>query len=310
MFYILDKKYINWLDKLGEIIVYLFIFSIFIDTKWGLKVGYVLQGLSVLKIIFDYKNIKIKGKEIYLTFIFILIVGILFNYIISSQYTGIYEFSVTNIKFINGLMLLLFIKNKKSMDNIFYSFLVGGLVLSLGIVFNLSFIKLDIIHQRSILLLPTSFVLIYFLESLKKYFFYKENVNKIFLFFCFISILVFFKGIVVSMSRMAFLSIVGILGLYFLYSLIELRKIWKTFIIIGILGLSVGYFSYTKVNENYIKRVSTSFNTKDNLSNVYRIIMWEGSTKAFLSSPLIGVGFPTEKTGPFNREAAKENIEG
>ena len=45
----------------GEIIIYLFVFSMFIDSKLTMKIGYVLQGLSLIKIGLDYKNIKLKG---------------------------------------------------------------------------------------------------------------------------------------------------------------------------------------------------------------------------------------------------------
>lgn len=309
MIYTVNKKYINWIDKLGEISLYLFIISLFIDTKLGLKVGYVLQGAAILKIIFDFKNIEIKGKNIYISFIFIFLIGSIFN-LISSGYLGVYEFMSQNLSFLYGVILLLFIKNKKNMINIFYALLLGGTILSSGTIFNLKFIKLDIIHIRVMLLLATIFIMIYWLELLKKIIFYKKNENKFIFLLSSLIIPLFFKAIETSMSRMAFVTIVGIIIIYFFYSLIELRKFWKIFLLVGFLGVSMGYFLYPKINNSYKNKISTSFNTKNNYSNIWRIIMWEGSIKAFKSSPIIGVGSLFEKKLPFNKEAAKENMVG
>ena len=85
-------------NLIGEIIIYLFVFSVFIDSKLTMKIGYVLQGISLIKIGLDYKNIKLKGKEIYLTFIVILIIGIVFNFI-STNGDGVNKFIDRNLKF-------------------------------------------------------------------------------------------------------------------------------------------------------------------------------------------------------------------
>ena len=107
------RKTIEKINFIGEIIIYLFVFSMFIDSKLTMKIGYALQGISLIKIVLDYKNIKLKGKEIYITFIIILIIGSIFNFF-SSNADGVKQFMERNLIFINGVMLILFIDNEKN----------------------------------------------------------------------------------------------------------------------------------------------------------------------------------------------------
>ncbi|MGL5050476.1 MAG: hypothetical protein ACRC6E_07580, partial [Fusobacteriaceae bacterium] len=59
------KRYLN---LGGEISIYLFILTLFLSRGINLKVGYLVQVFFVLKLIFDRKNINLKGKEIYKLF--------------------------------------------------------------------------------------------------------------------------------------------------------------------------------------------------------------------------------------------------
>lgn len=140
----------------------------FIDSKLTMKIGYVLQGLSLIKIGLDYKNIKLKGKEIYLTFIIILIIGIIFNFI-STNGDGVNKFMDRNLKFFNGIMLILFIDNWKKLKNLLYIIIVGSLLLSFDIINNSKYVKLDFIRKRGILTVATGFTISYWLEILKNY---------------------------------------------------------------------------------------------------------------------------------------------
>ena len=160
-------------NLIGEIIIYLFVFSVFIDSKLTMKIGYVLQGISLIKIGLDYKNIKLKGKEIYLTFIVILIIGIVFNFI-STNGDGVNKFIDRNLKFFNGIILILFIDNWKKLKNLVYIIITGSILLSFDIINNSKYVKLDFIRKRGILTVATGFTIAYWLEILKNY---KEKKN-------------------------------------------------------------------------------------------------------------------------------------
>lgn len=286
----------------GEIIIYLFVFSMFIDSKLTMKIGYILQGLSLIKIGLDYKNIKLKGKEIYLTFIIILIIGIIFNFL-STNGDGVNKFIDRNLKFFNGIMLILFIDNWKKLKNLLYIIVVGSLLLSFDIINNSKYIKLDFIRKRGILTVATGFTISYWLEILKNY---KNKKKWGEIIICFSINLYLLKGIGYSDSRMGFLVIIGTVGMYLLYIIWKSKFDLKKIGVIFLSGCIISSLFYVVTPSQFKREIKTSFQTKNNFSNEARLIMWQGSLDAFYSSPIIGVGSAVSDTQPFVIKAAEK----
>lgn len=290
-----DKsKVVKWIDFLGEYIVYLFVFVIFIDSKLNLKTRYILEGIAILKLIYDRKNIKIGEKNIYITYIIILILGIVFNFF-SSNSNGIDKFISRNIKFISGLIIVFFIDSRKKINILNNIILIGTFILTIGMWRQFSYIKLDFIHQRGILLLGTTYSLIYFLEQLKRV---KKDKNSIKILLLGLLSFINIYGISLSDSRMGFLVLIGIIGLYVIYNLF-FNISFKKIIVSILLGVSSCVIFY-QISPGWFKsELKTSFELKNNFSNEARLIMWEGSWNAFKSSPLIGVGSSVYDTEPY-----------
>ena len=286
----------------GEIMIYLFVFSMFIDSKLTMKIGYILQGLSLIKIGLDYKNIKLKGKEIYLTFIIILIIGIIFNFL-STNGDGVNKFIDRNLKFFNGIMLILFIDNWKKLKNLLYIIVVGSLLLSFDIINNSKYIKLDFIRKRGILTVATGFTISYWLEILKNY---KNKKKWGEIIICFFINLYLLKGVGYSDSRMGFLVIIGTVGIYLLYIIWKLKFDFKKIVGIFLAGCIISSLFYVVAPPQFKSKIKTSFQTKNNFSNEARLIMWQGSLDAFYSSPIIGVGSAVSDTQPFVIKAAEK----
>ena len=299
-----NERILKKINLFGEFAVYLFIFFAFINSKMTYKIGYILQGLTVIKIFLDWNGIKerlAKGKKIYLTFIIILIIGMLFNYF-SSISDGVETFRKRNTPFIWGVIILLFIDNQEKLKKAAAIIFLGLLVLSIGVIKNLSIIKLDLIRQRGILTLASSYSMIYLLESLQKF---KEKNKLTILIVCLITILGLL-GIEYSDSRMGFLVIIGVLGMYLLYTLLKNFNIKKLIICSLVFFIGIGGF-YQAMSPAFKHEIKTSFQTKNNFSNEARIIMWQGSWKAFCTHPIIGVGSDVPDTRPYIMKAAEES---
>lgn len=293
------EKIVKYIDFLGEYVAYFYVFAIFIESKLNLKIRYILEGLFILKIFLDYKNIKIKGKKIYYTYIIILILGVIFNFISSTnKIKAIDVFVGRNIRFYHGLMILFFINSQEKLIKMTKVILFGTFILGLGIWQKYDYIKLDIIRLREVIVLGSSYTIIYFFENLKKF---KENNWNKNIYFSLISSILGLIGIAYSDSRMGFLVIVGIIVLYIIYNLIQKFSIKKMMISI-LIGLS-GIFIFYELSPDWFKNeVKTSFETKHNFSNEARLIMWEGCWNAFKSSPIFGVGSNIEDTAVFVKE--------
>ena len=298
------EKILEKINLLGEFAVYLFIFFIFINSKMTYKIGYILEGLTVIKIFLDWNDIKeklAKGKKIYLTFVIILIIGMLFNYF-SSVSDGVETFRKRNIPFIWGIIILLFIDNQEKLKKAAAIIFLGLLVLSIGVIKNFSIIKLDLIRQRGVLTLASSYSMIYLLESLQKF---KEK-NKLEILIVSIISILGLLGIEYSDSRMGFLVIIGVLGVYLLYILFKNFNIKKLIICSLVFFIGIGGF-YQAMSPAFKHEIKTSFQTKNNFSNEARIIMWQGSWKAFCTHPIIGVGSDVPDTQPYILKAAEES---
>lgn len=295
------RKTIEKINFIGEIIIYLFVFSMFIDSKLTMKIGYALQGISLIKIVLDYKNIKLKGKEIYITFIIILIIGSIFNFF-SSNADGVKQFMERNLIFINGVMLILFIDNEKKLKTLVYIIIVGSILLSFGIINNLKFVKLDVIRKRAILTVATGFMIPCWLEKLKNY---KEKKKYVEAIIYFIVIIYLLKGIGYSDSRMGFLVIIGTVGLYLIYSVWKVKLNFKKLGTVFLASCITISLFYAVMPLNFKREIRTSFQTKNNFSNEARLVMWRGSIDAFCYSPIIGVGSSVSDTKPFITNAAR-----
>lgn len=301
------EKIIKGIDFLGEYVAYFYVFAIFIASKLNLKTRYILEGLFFLKIFLDYKNIKIKGKKIYFTYIAILIIGIIFNYIASNnKEEAISVFIGRNIRFYHGLMILVFINSKEKLMKMTKVILLGTFILGLGVWQKYSYVKLDYHRLRGIIVMGTTYSMIYFIEKLKKY---KEKVDVKDIIFSFISTIIGLVGIAFSGSRMGFLVIVGVIILYIIYNLIQKFSLKK--MIVSILIGVISTFMFYEISPTWFKNeVRTSFETKHNFSNEARLIMWEGCWNAFKSSPIFGVGSLTSDVGPFVKKVGENTTRG
>jgi len=306
------EKAIKLLDFLGFIFVCILVFFMFIDEKLVMKTRYVLQGLCVLKLIFDRKSIRIHGKQIYYCFLLILIVGICFN-LISANMRSAHTFASENLKFHDGLMFMLFINNKKRIQYLIYVLTVASLIMASRIIFSeqfvqykLRFIKHTYIRLRGIITLVLSFFFIYWLEMLKGI--KKTQWLKEFIYFFIVMYL--FIALGYSDSRMGFLSISFSLITYIIYSFVKIfRKtieMKKLLLILLSVAISFG-ISYQLMPESFKREIRTSFKTKGNHSNEARLIMWEGAKRAFLSAPITGVGNTYGNMQPFIEKAAVES---
>lgn len=298
------EKILEKIDLFGELAVYLFIFFVFINSKMTYKIGYVLEGLAIIKIFYDWDEVKLrlsKGKKIYLTFLLILALGMIFNYF-SSVSDGVETFRKRNIPFMWGVIILLFIDNQEKLKKTAIVIFLGLLTLSTGVIKHLSFIKLDIIRQRGILTLASSYSMIYLLEILQKF----REKNKLEILSVFLITILGLLGIEYSDSRMGFLVVVGVLGLYLLYALFKNFNIKKLIVCALIFFIGGGGF-YQAMSPAFKHEIKTSFQTRNNFSNEARIIMWEGSWKAFCTHPIIGVGSDVPDTQPYILKAAEES---
>ena len=301
------KEYIiNKINFLGEYLVYIYILAIFIESKLNLKIRYILEGFAILKILLDYKDIKIKGKEIYKTFLLILVVGIIFNYF-ASQSDGVEKFISRNIRFYHGLLVMIFINSQKKLEKVSNIIILGTALLGFGIFKNLDYVKLDIFRQRGIIVLGVAYCIIYFVETLKN----EINIKKISYktFFIGVATILGSLGVIFSDSRMGFLVVIFVIIGYIAYNLLNKFSL-KKLVISFIIGISSILMFYEISPQWFQREVKTSFETKNNFSNEARIIMWQGCIEAFKKSPIIGVGSSLDDTGVYTMKAGIETKRG
>ena len=70
------------LNQFGEFVSYLYIISVFLNSKLNMKIGYILLGLGILKLIFFRKEIKNINKNIYGMFVLLFLIGIITNLLV------------------------------------------------------------------------------------------------------------------------------------------------------------------------------------------------------------------------------------
>ena len=120
-----NKKKIN---ILGEFVSYFYIISLFLDSKLNMKIGYILLGLGVLKIIFFKDEIKKINKKVYGMFLVIFIIGIITNFF-ASKTDGINTFINENSKFVFNVIAFIF-RKKERIDCIIN---IGIIIFCIGI---------------------------------------------------------------------------------------------------------------------------------------------------------------------------------
>lgn len=285
----------NYIELIGEYSSYMYILSIFLNSKLNMKLGYVILGLAILNIIFFPKKILKVNKKVYGVFLIIFVLGIIWNYF-GSNGSGIEKFIKENEKFLYGvaLMILLNLKNK---DKISASIFLGTNILSFGyLYYNFSWLlDNDITRQRGILFLGSIYLLIYSFEKI-----IENRKNILFLLTLIFPILALIK----SNSRMAGIAIIIILFLYGIYKILKDKKNIKIIFVIFL-----GFFLLSRyIPQNYIKQLETSFHLKNNLSNEDRIVMWKAGIHIFKENIILGVGNDSEDIKPLVQKYVDENV--
>lgn len=259
------------LNQFGEFVSYLYIISVFLNSKLNMKIGYILLGLGILKLIFFRKEIKNINKNIYGMFVLLFLIGIITNFLVLRD-NGVNVFINENSKFIYSAFLLLFLKNKFKKINI---------SINIGIFLkNPWFLDGSYARQRGVLILGIIYIIIDFLENFLKNEYKKLYSLPVILFSCY--------TMVILNSRMAVLVIIGCVILYCLFILFFRReyKVYKVFIML-FLGT---FLTFVSLPNSYKEHLKTSFYTKNNGSNEARIIMWKAGINIFKENPILGIG--------------------
>lgn len=277
------------LNQFGEFVSYLYIISVFLNSKLNMKIGYILLGLGILKLIFFRKEIKNINKNIYGMFVLLFLIGIITNLLVGRD-SGINYFIRENSKFIYSSFLLLFLKDRTEKINI--SIYLGLILLCIGVICENDWFLSNYTRQRGVLILGIIYIIINFLEN-----FLKKEYKKL---FSLPVIILSCYTMVVLNSRMAVLVIIGCVSLYCLFILFFRReyKVYKVFVLM-FLG---AFLTFISLPNSYKEHLKTSFYTKNNGSNEARIIMWKAGVNIFKENPILGIG-----TAP--KTAKKELVE-
>lgn len=283
------KKNKEKLNIFGEFVSYLYIISVFFNSKLNMKIGYILLVLGILKLIFFKEDIKKIDKKVYGAFSILFLIGIITNLLVGRD-SGINYFIRENSKFIYSSFLLLFLKDRTEKINI--SIYLGLILLCIGVIFKNDWFLGNYTRQRGVLILGIIYIIINFLENFLKKEYKKLYSLPVIILSCY--------TMVVLNSRMAVLVIIGCVSLYCLFILFFRReyKVYKVFILM-FLGAFLTFISLPNSCKEHLK---TSFYTKNNGSNEARIIMWKAGVNIFKENPILGIG-----TAP--KTAKKELVE-
>ncbi|WP_294725475.1 O-antigen ligase family protein [uncultured Fusobacterium sp.] len=283
------KKNKEKLNIFGEFVSYLYIISVFFNSKLNMKIGYILLVLGILKLIFFKEDIKKIDKKVYGAFSILFLIGIITNLLVGRD-SGINYFIRENSKFIYSSFLLLFLKDRTEKINI--SIYLGLILLCIGVIFKNDWFLGNYTRQRGVLILGIIYIIINFLENFLKKEYKKLYSLPVIILSCY--------TMVVLNSRMAVLVIIGCVSLYCLFILFFRReyKVYKVFILM-FLG---AFLTFISLPNSYKEHLKTSFYTKNNGSNEARIIMWKAGVNIFKENPILGIG-----TAP--KTAKKELVE-
>ena len=271
------KKNKEKLNIFGEFVSYLYIISVFLNSKLNMKMGYILLGLGILKLIFFKEDIKKIDKKVYGAFSILFLIGIITNFLVGRD-SGINYFLRENSKFIYSSLLLLFLKDRTEKINI--SIYLGLILLCIGVIFKNDWFLGNYTRQRGVLILGIIYIVINFLENFLKKEYKKLYSLPVIILSCY--------TMVILNSRMAVLVIIGCVSLYCLFILF-FRKEYKVSKVFIMLFLGV-FFTFVSLPNSYKEHLKTSFYTKNNGSNEARIIMWKAGVNIFKNNPILGIG--------------------
>lgn len=283
------KKNKEKLNIFGEFVSYLYVISVFLNSKLNMKIGYILLGLGILKLIFFKEDIKKIDKKVYGAFSILFLIGIITNLLVGRD-SGINYFIRENSKFIYSSFLLLFLKDRTEKINL--SIYLGLILLCIGVIFKNDWFLGNYTRQRGVLILGIIYIVINFLENFLKKEYKKLYSLPVIIFSCY--------TMVILNSRMAVLVIIGCVSLYCLFILF-FRKEYKVSKVFIMLFLGV-FLTFVSLPNSYKEHLKTSFYTKNNGSNEARIIMWKAGVDIFKNNPILGIG-----TSP--KTAKKELVE-
>lgn len=266
------------LNTCGEIFSYLYIISVFLNSKLNMKIGYVLLGLAILKLVFFREEIKKIDKKIYGSFVILFLIGIVTNTLVGRD-DGLSTFINENSKFIYSMPLIIFLKDKG--ENVHISLNIGIVILCIGILTqNNWFLGGSYTRQRGVLILGIIYILIHFLEN-----FIRKEYKKL---YSFPIIILSCYTMVILNSRMAILVIIGCVVLYCIFILFY-RKEYKPYKLFFLLFLGA-FLSFVSLPNTYKEHIKTSFYTKNNGSNEARILMWKAGASIYKENPILGIG--------------------
>ena len=271
------KKNKEKLNIFGEFVSYLYVISVFLNSKLNMKMGYILLGLGILKLIFFKEDIKKIDKKVYGAFSILFLIGIITNLLVGRD-SGINYFLRENSKFIYSSLLLLFLKDRTEKINI--SIYLGLILLCIGVIFKNDWFLGNYTRQRGVLILGIIYIVINFLENFLKKEYKKLYSLPVIILSCY--------TMVILNSRMAVLVIIGCVSLYCLFILFFRKeyKVYKVFIML-FLG---AFLTFVSLPNSYKEHLKTSFYTKNNGSNEARIIMWKAGVNIFKNNPILGIG--------------------
>lgn len=265
------------LNQFGEFVSYLYIISVFLNSKLNMKIGYILLGLGILKLIFFKEDIKKIDKKVYGAFSILFLIGIITNLLVGRD-SGINYFIRENSKFIYSSFLLLFLKDRTEKINL--SIYLGLILLCIGVIFKNDWFLGNYTRQRGVLILGIIYIVINFLENFLKKEYKKLYSLPVIILSCY--------TMVILNSRMAVLVIIGCVSLYCLFILF-FRKEYKVSKVFIMLFLGV-FLTFVSLPNSYKEHLKTSFYTKNNGSNEARIIMWKAGVNIFKNNPILGIG--------------------
>lgn len=279
---------------IGEYISYFYVLSVFINSKLNMKIGYLLLIITLINIYMDKEKIKKINRNIYIMFSVIFIMGIIWNYFGSAS-NGINKFIRENGKFIYGAALMISLNEKKK-EKINFIVTLGINILSiLFLYYNFSWLlNNDLTRARGIILMGTTYLLIYSLEKL----FREKKMLWV------LSLIFPILALIKTNSRMGAVVLILILGIYLLQKLIENKKNLKYIFII--LFILLGTIKI--IPQNYLNRVKTSFHTKNNVSNEDRIVMWKAAIHIFNENKIFGIGNDSRDSAPMIQEYVDKNV--
>lgn len=285
------------IELLGEYTSYLYIISAFINSKLNMKLGYLLVGLGILKLLFWREKVNI-NKRVYGMFSFLFVLGIISNFIVSKS-NGINVFINENGRFFYAAFLFVFLSGKDKLKKIDISINLGVILLCIGILMkNEWFMKGSYSRQRGILIIGIVYIMINFLECILK-----EKYKNIYI----LPLVLSLYSIVELDSRMAVFVILLCLILYLVF-IIFFRKGYKIKRLLAVLILG-GVLGYNLLPNSFIEKVKTSFHTSNNVSNEDRIVMWKAGIHIFKENYLLGIGTSEEDVKPLLIEYVDKNIE-